>query len=516
MTSRFLAALVASTACVYVSVCAADHSDTEVGADFDAAIAKIRENDATSGITSMRAAVARVAKAAGENTPAHAAALFKLSVVYLAANDFDSAATALKQACQVVTTDKQSAKDRLTYQMNLGEVLIRLNRLDEANKVLRDSLKEREAFYGVHHAGYAYGLQPLAELLLTQKQPAEALPLITTARDICLNSDTPVTPAVFADRAFAVIANSGTEKDAWEKLDTLPAAVRTATYKAIIDKSLSLKGGYVVTTLEALQQRLSADPAAAEPVSQNARIALVNAAQREKDYPRWIKAIDLMIAEAAPRGDPGEIINLLMNKAMACEHLPDESAAAKVYSEALDKARASKVLVLIAQVERNFGLYYSQHKNRTEADSHLAAALEAARTSGDKNQLISALTAYGIFVQHGGDLERGQKLLEEALSGMTPRNPNFLYAQNHLNAIVNKKSCGCGDMSGAISDGIKKLIRERIPEGLIDDIIVSPKADEPVSVKFKRKPTDEQREQVDTVIKQAIVELKKAARSESP
>src|SRR5689334_19898951 len=59
---------------------AADVDD--VSKDFDAAVAKIREKDAVAGISLMRAAVARVAKATGENSPPHAAALFQFATVY--------------------------------------------------------------------------------------------------------------------------------------------------------------------------------------------------------------------------------------------------------------------------------------------------------------------------------------------------------------------------------------------------------------------------------------------------
>ncbi len=47
----------------------------------------------------------------------------------------------------------EATRDRLTYLMNLGDVLARCEEYEEAEQVLREGLAERERFYGRQHPG---------------------------------------------------------------------------------------------------------------------------------------------------------------------------------------------------------------------------------------------------------------------------------------------------------------------------------------------------------------------------
>ena len=49
--------------------------------------------------------------------------------------------------------------------MNLGQTLQMAQRFEEAEVALHKGLEGREGFYGREHAGYAFGLEPLAEVM---------------------------------------------------------------------------------------------------------------------------------------------------------------------------------------------------------------------------------------------------------------------------------------------------------------------------------------------------------------
>jgi hypothetical protein len=62
----------------------------------------------------------------------------------------------------------------LSYRLNLGMVLRMAGRLDGAETELRHGAEDRLAFYGREHPGYAFGLEPLAEVLLQRGNASEA------------------------------------------------------------------------------------------------------------------------------------------------------------------------------------------------------------------------------------------------------------------------------------------------------------------------------------------------------
>ena len=62
--------------------------------------------------------------------------------------------------------------------MNLGEFLVRAGQLDEAGAVLLRGLEGRAALYGETPPGYAFGIEPLADLRLREGDATAALALL--------------------------------------------------------------------------------------------------------------------------------------------------------------------------------------------------------------------------------------------------------------------------------------------------------------------------------------------------
>ncbi|MHB8879104.1 MAG: tetratricopeptide repeat protein, partial [Myxococcaceae bacterium] len=96
----------------------------------------------------------------------------------------------LRAACALsFPGDEAATANRLSFLLNLGRALDRSGASDEAEKVLREGLIGREALYGRNHPGFAFGLEPLAEVLLRRGRIAEARAAIVEAVQIFLDCE---------------------------------------------------------------------------------------------------------------------------------------------------------------------------------------------------------------------------------------------------------------------------------------------------------------------------------------
>ncbi len=83
----------------------------------------------------------------GEASPQYAAAEFDLALVLVGAGDLSRAASALRRAVDVPARDDAARELRLTYLMNLADVLQHQGRIDEARAVRlihRDAVRLRQ------------------------------------------------------------------------------------------------------------------------------------------------------------------------------------------------------------------------------------------------------------------------------------------------------------------------------------------------------------------------------------
>jgi tetratricopeptide (TPR) repeat protein len=103
---------------------------------------------------------------AGIGTYRDAAAHGELGSLLLTIGQLDRAIDAFGEAVAgPMPTDRLEMRDRLTFLMNLGQALQKARRFEEASDALQTGLEGRENFYGRAHPGYAFGLEPLAEVI---------------------------------------------------------------------------------------------------------------------------------------------------------------------------------------------------------------------------------------------------------------------------------------------------------------------------------------------------------------
>lgn len=159
----------------------------------------------------------------GRGSPAWASAQCDLGNVLLNSDQLDRAIECFRNAASVPPReDPATRKDHLTYRLNLGVALGMAGRLAEAEAELRNGARERLAFYGREHAGYAFGLEPLADVLLQRGKLREARQVIEEAVDnFWRNGHERVAPAL-ALRAEIVQAEGATAalSPAWTSCQT--------------------------------------------------------------------------------------------------------------------------------------------------------------------------------------------------------------------------------------------------------------------------------------------------------
>lgn len=147
----------------------------------EVASALLREGRIGDAVNLMRRELQVATDQHGHGSPEWGSAECDLGNVLLDADQRDRAIECYRRAVSATPRDRESRKDQLTYRLNLGLALRMAGRLDEAEAELRLGVQERLAFYGREHAGYAFGLEPLADLLRQRGDVAGARQVVEEA-----------------------------------------------------------------------------------------------------------------------------------------------------------------------------------------------------------------------------------------------------------------------------------------------------------------------------------------------
>jgi hypothetical protein len=152
----------------------------------------------------MTAAIEGVAAEYGEGSPEWASAQSDFGELLFTVGAAERAVDHFRRAAEVPGRDDETRRDQLSYRTNVSLALRRLGRLDEAEVELRRGVEERLAFYGREHPGYAFGLEPLAGLLLESGDARQAATVAGEAVDILRRNEHPRLNDVLVMRAVAL------------------------------------------------------------------------------------------------------------------------------------------------------------------------------------------------------------------------------------------------------------------------------------------------------------------------
>lgn len=431
------------------------------------------------------------------------------SMLMMALDDYPRAAASLRKACAIEPIDSLSRKERLTHQMNLGELLSRMGNHAEAEEILRQSLVDRGEFYGKRHSGYAYGLESLGEAVLRLGRVDEALALADEALQIDRESRNPHIAQDVALKAIA-LATRGSSDDPtclpdWEGLSRTE---REGVVHYCHTLANSFDSAATLRVYEELERRLADSPTATPEVQLNVAVAITNMARRAGNHEARIAAFQRVISLTSHAAG---LADALLGLALAQADAGQAAEADESYRKAVAAAEKSGLKQLLAQAERNYAIFLADEKRTAEADAMHARSIETARASDDEYILGRALCAAGIHHHHAGHYEAAIPLLEESCRLLPQEHPDAICSQSHLTSARQDQPCDCDQQTPqAIAQVVRDLVLQRAPAGLVQDLRIDFNDEQsPISVTASRKPTEAEGQQLYHAVQNAVGELRR-------
>lgn len=454
-------------------------------------------------------------------SPAHAAALYELGQFLSACGDLERAIPCYRSAVALAPRDDAARRARLTYAMNLGEVLESAGRLDEAEQVLRANVEDRRAFYGEASEGLAWGLWPLASVLLGQgrwqdaRKPAmDALLVLWRAGSAYVTDVLPL--------AGAIEARAGGPGPWVPMHDQLPDELKLRTVETALRRLGRVRDGWAARVTEEVIARCAALPGA------EARIADAWAELAQRAHDAGAGEVAMSAARAYvelqdARGRQAEAIPGVQKRAQLLEEAGQLDEAGAAWAEAEERARKVNDPLALSAALRNRGLFLSDHGRdgwRALLEEAVAVA-EAAGAPGNRRERALGAGALGIRVQHEGDLARAGELLSQAVElgaqVLHPADPSLFAFRTHREALQAGKTCGCSpegtvEQKHATEEALLALARAGLPEGLLERVEVREGGD--VEIRLGRAPRDDaEADLVQRAVRQALAQLRKGARA---
>jgi tetratricopeptide (TPR) repeat protein len=397
--------------------------------------------------------------------------------------------------------------------MNLGYCLEMAERFDEAEQVLRDGLDARRLFYGREHPGYAFGLEPLADLLMRTGKTQEALAAVEETVENFWRNGHPRVATAIALRA-EILKAMDSPRPTFANLDKLPGEIIEQIAQTVLNR---IDYQHPSTSLRRVLDDLV--PLLTVRLGEGHRLVLLTLQHsanldRHLDDPAAREAALRRLLDIAKRGGDAVLaLQAVQGLALALSESGRHEQAEAAYRDALQRAEAQGDALSRSQVLRNFGLFLSENERKAEAEQLLREAVVVAETTPDAEMLSRGRIALGIFLQHAGRLDEAQGLLVAALKGIDPAHVDAVCARSHLDAVASGSACGCGDRGKALAEACREFILQRVPPNLLSDVTVElTDNDFQVGVHLDHEPTEEQLEQVERVIRHALDEFRKRLR----
>jgi hypothetical protein len=88
--------------------------------------------------------------------------------------------------------------------------------------------------------------------------------------------------------------------------------------------------------------------------------------------------------------------------------------------------------------------------------------------------------------------------------------PDAIIGRSHLGAVLDGRTCGCGDMAGTIADAFREFVITRLPADLLDRLDVAiVDGDFKIDVGLRREPTESELERLNDVFQTAHAEFRR-------
>lgn len=407
----------------------------------------------------------------GKQSTMYAEAQNDLAQIMRAMGNYTQAIDAMKIACEIKPgTNEEANCNRITYILNLGQILLESGDLRQAESILRWSAEERLKIYGRESTGYAFGLEPIAEVLHRLGSTDEACDLIDEAIGIYWNSScTNITSAlalkvwIWKDRDPGSQPLAEVEHWPDELIEPLVDSILERVENPHIEPKV--KCFILDDLLDLARMRLGKTHRCAIDIL----AVMSNAGMKSGDHSLRIWAYEEIENIYSETNDHGNVCEMQLSIAVALADAGRFDDADKQYRSSLDRAKSP---AMRANVMRNYGLFLSEQGRKEDAERMLAAAVKESRSIRDLQMLSRSLIALGIFLQHEGSLKPASNCLIEALELIDPSDPDAIAARSHLGAVQAGDTCGCGSMDNAIAQSLRDFILTNVTRDLLDDVIV--------------------------------------------
>ncbi|GAA2635169.1 hypothetical protein GCM10010436_49720 [Paractinoplanes durhamensis] len=457
----------------------------------------------------MKRAVRRVTDEHGENSAAWAAAQSDMGNVLLRAQQPAWAAECFRAAAGVPVPAGAEPRLFLGYQLNLGIALTLCDRLDEGVKVLWESRTGRLAFYGPEDAGYAAGLEPLAEVLLRLGDFKGALAAIEEAVPIFERTGHVRLAGSVALRGviLQMSKHTGPLFPGLRELDdhvveqvAAIAAIRVRQPGVDPDAAYLL----VAHLANALRDRLGPDHAA----TVNMFNVLATQAGERDDHNGRVAALRRVLAAYDRQDRAEEALSAAISIAEALGEAGETDKSLARYADAAARAERIGRAGLVSQALFDWGLALQAAGRPEPAAQRLGEAVAAARDSDDPAAIGHIAAAYGICLQHLGRPAEARGVLEESLTALDPTDDAAHAARGHLVALLDGQECDCARLRAVAEQTYREFVVSRLPADLLarfDVRIVG--SNFMLDVDFRRDPTEAEAEQFDEVVRAGQAEL---------
>jgi tetratricopeptide (TPR) repeat protein len=384
-------------------------------------------------------AVGAAEKSEGTTSHAFAAAQHDLGMVAATAGDFDTALDAFRKACAIPHDGTpEGNNERLTYMLSLAGVLEKMDRLEEAEKVLRECAEARLAVFTKDHPAYAFALEQYAPLLARLDKFDEAVQNAEQAYAILYKAGHPAVASALVTRA-EILKAAGKDTPPFKGLDSVPKSIIANIVQVAVarveqmDPEIALEVLQDVRTLST--QRFGAQhEATMHVVAEISNVANVlgNVALAEETLNTLISVLD----EA---GDKVQALNAMQALAATYAQSGQIDKAMETYRKALSRAEATGDASARSGCQRYLGLLLSSQGKTDEAEKILRSALEG--TSGEDSD--RARVALGVVLQHAGRKDEARGLLQQGTPALHPQDPDSMLARAHIEALQSGQPCGC-------------------------------------------------------------------------
>ena len=440
----------------------------------------------------------------GEDSHEHAQMLFIQAVTYGAMRNMKAATAALSRASDIPGKTHQAKKDRLTYLMNLGDFLILTDERDEAEKVLRTSLKQREEFYGKDHSGYAFGQEALAKVLIAKGMFDEAVTLCEGAIKIESKNGNPHFAEDVSTMAYA-LAGVKPDSNLWPLFEKLSPELRTRAinYSQVLIHEMDPK--FSLKVFQSLSSNLNKFSSSRPNDKVDVLVSVANTAFESGEPAIRISAFEEVLKLLPPTSPSITDIHLALS--VAHENNDQPELVEPSYESAVKHAEKIDDQNKLAESLREFGIWLGNEKmDANQADMIHKRSVTVASKLDDLTH-GHALCAYGVFLQHGSKHEPAAKLLKKAIDLLPEGHPYLFTARNHLPYAQRGEKCKCGESAEQVTlEMINEMMARRLPEDLFDEVILGQSG--VFEVKTKRKPTDEEAKLIRRALENAKLKMR--------